>query len=250
MKSKFVVLLFMLIISFLAKADKIHRRDRTICEYKGEKIAVEILSPEKYSSPEDADYGNTIQITQNNKTNQVQLNDQGIGRYRMTKIYNEICPKLVAIPFKDDQLIFVVLKDQRPFTDKAMLLFYNFKTQISNFVETNVASKSIFIDENKIFIKTSKYDYQEKYGHVTIEGQKYLYIEKAFEPWLSFDGQNFKFDQEMTYQKFELKNFLKRSNLQRLINPQEATYRIALNHQTKKSCFSIERAEWSCISKL
>lgn len=246
MKTKVTILLFMLLISFFANAEKTYRNDHDVCTYKCEIIDIDLRTHEQYLVSEDDEYGQIVFLQHKYKTTKVDLRDMGIGRYRMLKLYNDLCPKVLAISSKEDEVAFFFMKDNRPFSDLAMILFYNLKTHDFELVETNLPVRGALMKDKKLFFKVAKKDSDNKYGTTLINNQKYNFVEKPLEPWVSFDGKHFKLDPEYTYEKFEYKNLLKKSKLHNLKDFKNAIYTIAVNPSLKKQCLSFNRSEWVC----
>lgn len=245
MKTKLLVLLFMLLASFFAKAEKTYRHDHDVCKFNGEIIDVDVRSFDQYSVSEDDEYGQVVLIRHKEKNRQIDLRDMGMGRYRMLKLYNDLCPKLLAIPSGPHEVAFFFMKDNRPFADLLMVLFYNTKTHESELVATNMPVKGALSKDKKLFFKTSK-NMELKSGTTLINGKKFNFIEKPLEPWVSFDGKNFRLDLELSFEQFEYKHLLTKSILGTLKDYKQATYRIAANPLLKKQCLSLNQGDWIC----
>lgn len=246
MKTKMLVVFFMLMVSFFAKAEKTYRHDHTLCNYKGEKIHLDIRSFEEFSDSSDDEYGEVVLITHQGKSIKVNLQNQGIGRYTLLKNYNDYCPKVLAMPVKGDEIAFFLMKDNRPFADQVMVLYFNIKTQDAEIMATKINSRSGFLKDRKVYLKVAKDNREEKYGTVVIGNEKFNYIEKNFEPWVSFDGKNFQFDRQVTQEKFEHKKLLSPSLLDGFDAYKENKYKLAVNPMLKKSCISLNNSEWVC----
>ncbi len=246
MKTKFIVLLFMTLISFFAKAEKTYRNDHDVCTYKSQIIDIDLRSPEQYLVSEDDEYGQTVFLQHKNSTTKVDLRDMGIGRYRMLKLYNSLCHKILAISSKEEEVAFFFLKDNRPFADLGIILFYNLKTHETELVETNLPVRTAIMKDRKLLFKVAKKDSDNKYGTIQINNLKYHFVEKPIEPWVSFDGKNFKLDPVYTYEKFEYKKLLKKSDLDKLKDIKNAIYTIAVNPLNKGQCLSFNGGGWVC----
>lgn len=246
MKTKVMILVFMFLISFFAKAEKTYRNDHDVCTYQDETIDIDLRSYEQYLVSEDDEYGQIVFLQHKNKTTRIDLRDMGIGRYRMLKLYNDLCPKALAISAKADEVAFFFMKDNRPLADLAMILFYNLKTHESELVATNLPVRGALMKDKKLFFKMAKKESDNKYGTTLINNQKFNFVEKPLEPWVSFDGKHFKLDPEYTYEKFEYKNLLKKSDLEDLKDFKNAIYSFAVNPSLKKKCLSFNNGKWIC----
>jgi hypothetical protein len=246
MKTKMMIVVFMLLASFFAKAEKTFRHDHAVCKVQGEKIEFEILSKLEFTSSEDDEYGEVIILKHKGKNIEVVLNDSGMGRYRLLRGENNVCGKLLAMKRKENEAAFFFLKDNRPFPDTVIVLYYNVKSQEVDFMPSKIQAKVGFFSEGKVFLKFASSDRTEKFSNVVINGQKFTTFEKTLEPWISFDGKNFKLDRDMTYERFEYKDLLKKSSLNDLDEFKENKYQIAANPSLKKSCISLNNSEWTC----
>lgn len=246
MKTKMLIIAFMLFISFFAKAEKTYRSDHSDCNFKGEKIDLDIRSHQRYSTSEDDEYGDTVLIGHAGKSIKLNLNDNGTGRFRLLKAENEICSKVLALSVKSDEVAFFIMKDNRPFADTVMVLYYNVKTHEADFMPSKIQAKVALYSNGKAYFKLASEDVSKKYGDATIKQIKYTTIEQTLEPWISFDGKNFKLDRQMTYDQFEPKGLLKPSMLVGLNEFKEIKYRIAINPLTKSNCLSFNQGRWIC----
>ncbi len=246
MKIKILIVSFMLMASFFAKAEKTYRHDHSACLVQGEKVEFEIRSKIEFINREDADYGEIIILTHKKKTIEVVLNDSGIGRYRLFRGENDNCNKILSMKGKENEATFFFLKDNRPFPDTVIVLYYNLKTQEVDFMPSKIQAKVGLFSEGKVYLKLASSDTSEKFSTVVINGQKFNTFEKVLEPWISFDGKSFKLDRDMTYARFEYKDLLKKSSLNDLNEFKENKYQIAANPSLKQSCISINNSEWTC----
>lgn len=247
MKTKISLILFMIAMSFLVKAESQFRRDYSSCEFKNEKVGIELLSRDQFASSEDDDYGDILQINHNGKKHAVILNDDGIGRYKLLLANNEFCSKVLAIPTKDSEVAFFVLKDNRPMPHKLIVLYYNLKTKVTEFVPSIIKVNEGLYQDGRAFFKLAADDTREKSGKIKIGKDEYNFVEKVLEPWISFDGRRFKLDYEMTYNQFEQKAFVQKSTFENLREFQEAKYQLAIHPESQRRCLSIATQKWNCL---
>lgn len=245
MKTNFVLALFLFFIS-AAQAEKLYLKDRTDCLINGEKINLDLSSTNRITTAEDDEYGERISLQHRGRKITINTNDNGIGRYRMFNANNEICSKPLALKVGTDEIAIFLSKDNRPFANTVMVLYYNLKTGEADFMASKIQSRAAFSMDGKAYFKLATNDQTEKFGTVVIREKKYSYIEKAFEPWISFDGKNFKLDRAVTYRLFEHSELLKQDMLDELNEFRDIRYKVASNPALKKTCLTIHDSEWIC----
>ncbi len=246
MKSKVIVAVFMILVSVLARADRTYIKDRTDCRVSGLNFSLELRSAEKYSTSDDDSYGDHIVINYQERSFPVVLNDQGIGRYRLLNADNRLCTKPLAIKISDAEVAIFLSKDNRPFANTVVVLHYNLKTQVAEIFASKIQASNAYYSDGKAYFKQAPHDTEEKSGTVFIGNEKFNFVEKTFEPWISFDGKIFRLDREITYNKFDQKDLLPKSRLENLNEFQEIKYKVALSPKLGKSCLSFNHQDWVC----
>lgn len=245
MKTNIVLALFLIFMS-AAQADKMHLKDRTDCEISGQRINIDISSKNRITSSDDDEYGEHISLQHNGRTINIETKDNGIGRYRLFTASNEICTKPLAIKFGSHDVAIFLSKDNRPFANTVMVLYYNTRTHEADFMASKIQSRSAFSMDGKAYFKLATNDQAEKFGTVVIGKNRYNFIEKTFEPWISFDGKNFRLDRAVTYRLFEHSDLLKQNMLDDLNEFREIKYKIASNPTLKKTCLALHEGDWVC----
>lgn len=231
MKTKAFVLLFMLLVSFFLKAEESFVHDHDICRFNNTTIDLEIRGWEKYTTVTESDYGEFIHVRYPSGSTRISTGES-FGRYRMLKSTNDICNKVLALPVRQGELAFFILKDNRPFTDELMVLYFHPKTHKSELVKARIFVKEGKVIDKKVFFRLGK-DEETKVGTLTMGNKKFNTMEKPFEPWVSFDGTRFKLDREMSYEQFEYKSLLNKNDFDKIHDLSEATFKIASNGREK-----------------
>jgi hypothetical protein len=245
MKTKFFVLFFMIFLSVFAKAEvKTYRHDYSECKYGENNIVLEIRSPQLYASAEESEYGEVIVLRQNGKNKTIDMNDNGIGRYRMVKLMNDNCSSVLAIPFNKDEIAFFLLKDNRPMIDYLTVLYYNTKSGEAEVIPTKISVKTALLRGGKAFFRIGKEASEQKYATKVLNNQKFNTIEKQFESLISFDGTHFKTDRDMSYDYFEYKHLLPRGTFDGIKDLNKVSYQVATSGN--KTCLSFDNGEWFC----
>lgn len=245
MRTQIILGLFLVFMS-AAQAEKLYLKDRTDCAIGSEKISIDISSKNRITSSEDDEYGESIALQHNGRTINIETNDNGFGRYRLFSGHNEICTKPLALKMNHNEIAIFLSKDNRPYANTVMVLYYNTRTQVADFMASKIQSRAAFTLDGKAFFKLATNDQSEKIGTVTIDKNRYNYIEKTFEPWISFDGKNFKLDRAVTYRLFEHSDLLKKNMLAELNEFREVKYRLASNPTLKKTCLALHDSDWVC----
>lgn len=245
MKKNLFLFLFMVLIATFARAEKTYVKDSTECTFQGEKILLELRSENLITDSEDDYFGETISIRHNGKTSVVQALDIP-GRYRFFRQASDYCNKALSLNINLHTIAIFLAKDNRPFADNLMVLYYNTKSGASDIVATKITTNEGFAHGSKTFFRLASDNCTEKMGHVLIDNERYTWIEKTIEPWVSFDGKNFRLDQNMTFEKFHHKHLLKRTDLNGLSAFKEMKYKIASQSKTGKTCLSVNNDEWKC----
>jgi hypothetical protein len=242
MRAKILVLFFMLALSFMVKAqeDKTYLRDRSTCDFGGKKFELEIRSNQLYAESTEMEYGEVIVL--NKKV--IEMNDQGIGRYRMITLMNEHCSKSLAMPIKKDHIAFFFLKDNRPFTDQLTVFYYNLKTHATQVLSTQLTVRSAVKKAKHVYFRLARDSVEPKFETILIENQKFNTTEKPFETWVAFDGVKFKTDLGMSYDYFEFKDLLPRITFETTKDLGTATYKVAT--RGKQKCLSFKDSAWVC----
>lgn len=246
MKTKLTVLIFMLILSFFAKAEKTYRHDHDVCKVHGETIDIDLHAFEQYSDSEDDEYGEIVFLKHKSSTIRVDLRTNDIGRFRMMKLFNEHCPKVLTITLPDNEIAFFFQKDNRPFQDQVVVLFYNTKTRAHEVMVSEISGKNYFLKNNRLYLKATKDDSEASTGSVIINKQKFSFIERKLDPWISFDGRHTKLEPDLTWERFEYNGFIRKAEFKALKHLFQAKYRIAFNPFSRKKCLSINDGEWRC----
>lgn len=235
----------MVALSFIVKAeDKSYIRDRSECRFETARLNLEIRSPDLYTQHSESEYGNTITLKHNGQVKPIVMNEAEIGRYRFLSIHNSICSKGVALPINEKLIAFLFLKDNRPFTDQLTILYYNIQTKVTEVISTKVSIKNAFLKDGKVYLRHSKDQSEQKFGSLIMDNKKFNYVEKHFEPWVSFDGQHFKTDMDMSFDAFEHKHLLDRKTFSNFKQLNKLTYKLATHGA--KNCLSFENLPWVC----
>ncbi|WP_408095820.1 hypothetical protein ACJVC5_12320 [Peredibacter sp. HCB2-198] len=234
--------------------DKTYTHDNTFCRVDGKRIEIEVKSLYQYTAPDEAEYGEDLFVIANGKKTPIKFNSNNIGRYRLFKGNNNYCTKAFSIRLNESELAMFFLKDNRPFNDQLLYMVYDFKKNaVVRTSETIFLSEKAEVKNNRLHFLSKPEVIEKDSGVVSIEGKPYYFSEKAFLPWVSFNGQEFVLNMERSFEEFEGKKlfkdlniFVQFSTLNQLKLNQFTTYKIAVNHELKRTCISFDDNVWKC----
>lgn len=239
MKTKFFVLLFMMGVSFFLKAEENFLHDRDTLNTPNGKIILEIRGRDKYTTVTDSDYGEFIYVGHPGRSVRVETQDE-FGRYRMLKSHNDLSSKVFTASTRTGELAIFILKDNRPFTDELFIL--NARTK--KLLKTGLFVKEAVKENGHAYVHIGR-ESENKSGTVIMGQKKYNYIEKPVEPWYRFENYEFVLDPEMTYEKFEYKEAVKKSEFKKIDLHKNSSYKITRS-KTQKLCLSFSNDPLVC----
>ncbi|WPU66842.1 hypothetical protein [Peredibacter starrii] len=234
--------------------DKTYTHDNTFCRVDGKRIEIEVKSLYQYTALDEAEYGEDLFVIADGNKTQLKFNSDNIGRYRLLKGTNDYCTKALSIRLNESELALFFLRDNRPFNDQLLYMVYDFKKNIVlRTSETIFLTEKAQVKNNRLHFLSKPEVIEKDSGIVQIEGKPYYFSEKAFLPWVNFNGVDFILDLERSFEDFEGKKFFKDLNsfvqfstLNQLKLNQFTTYKIAVNHELKRTCISFDENVWKC----
>lgn len=125
MKKNLLIFLFMVLVATIARAEKTYIKNRTECHFNGDKIFVDIRSKNLITDKADNEYGEVIEVRQGKNIYALKMTDKITSRYRFAKTQEAPCFKPLTDKVNERTLGVFIMKDNRPFADKLMMLYYN-----------------------------------------------------------------------------------------------------------------------------
>lgn len=215
-----------------------YSHDNTFCRLGENSIELEIRSSEQYTHPDESEYGEFLIIKQDQKLQKVVPHK--IGRYRLLKGVDANCSKSLSLRLNEEQLAIFLLKNNKPFKDLLVILNYNFKTKEFSTLETQYRVNEARINDGKLIFESASEDCEKRIGQVTIDNQKYNFIEKEFEPWYSFDGNQFKLDESTSYMEFEWRYLYPDTRTFYQHMKRQKKFMIATNFASNRACIALD----------
>jgi hypothetical protein len=246
MSTKFFVVLFMILASFLARAEKTYKKSSTECSFADQKISFVLSDRQRFTSSEDDDYGETLTVRLGVDVQQLDLSERSGGRYRFIESQNSICSNPLAMKIDEDEFAIFLGRDNRPFPDTLVVVQYNVRTKSLHFTKTKIQARAAFSDGTRSYFRLSNGSTADQFGTVHIGSKRFNFIDKTLEPWISFDGKNFRLDRETTFERFEHKRLIKKTDLEHLSEFQDLRYKYATSPGQSKECFSLNGGPWNC----
>lgn len=245
MKSKILLFFLMFFIAAFAKAEKTYVKDRAECALDGNRITLELRSADLLTEAPDDDYGDALRIEYKETIYPVKLGDGISRRYRLLRGQSKLCNKPLALRISAEEIAIFLSRDNRPFPNQLMVLFFNVKTRTSDVVETKILTSSGLVSGERAFFKLAARA-PKSFGTVIIDQEKYQYVEETLEPWIAFDGKNFRLDRKLTYERFEHRSLITPGAFAALNEFRDLRYRIAVNPKGGQRCISLNQKNWSC----
>lgn len=229
--------------------DNSYPRDNTFCNYKGQRIEFQIRGIDKLTTKPDKNYGEFVFFkTKENPSKLIPLLDFNSDTFRLFPDKNNICSKSHAFPINESTFSILFLKENRPFKDKLMILFFNVTTMnASKVIETNYPVDLIKPSSDGFLIRSSGEKFDFTAGKITINGMTYIYHEKSFPVWIKFSSEKFQVMNKLTFEEFPWKNHFGNESDFYLHSGWDKKNEVftkdrvifAINHENKKECISI-----------
>lgn len=229
-----------------------YSRDNSFCHYAGQPFELQIRSIDRYSQPDDRDYGEYPFIIQKGISYKVDFS-QNIGRYRFIYSREKECSKTLTIPLNKDEITLFFAQDARPRPDNLVLVHYNPTTRTARIIHTNEPIRQYYQVRYKLFF--SSYQADTQMSTIDFAGAKYNYIRSALPIWKKYENNQITVVLNETYNQFEWNNYF--TDIEEFKKSFEwdeekkifkkNNFEIIFNYQLKKRCLHISQ-EWRCRS--
>jgi hypothetical protein len=251
-----LLFLILVMLSFVVKAegytyDQTYTHDNTYCHYAKTSIEIEVRSREKYTEPQDGEFGEYVYLLAGEKKKLLAMNDHNIGRYRLLKGKNNVCSKALSIPLNQQEIAIFMARENKPLADTLTILYFNTRTGSSEVINTEIKTSKAIVENGKVYFKKAGDQCNQTTGYTNIDGNRFTYTKKDFEPWMIFDGKSFIVDKDKTFDTYEGKKYYASS--QDFFQNQNGSLIIkeAINPGLKTKCISFTEIDgWKCISYL
>ena len=246
MKTLFLILTLFSFQAYASDYALTFPRDNTFCHFDDKSVEIKIRGFDQYTQMTDGFYGERLFLEKDGNKTFIRMNDNGIGRYRFLRGESQHCGKALSIVVGKSEVAIFLAKDNRPFPDTLLVLYYNFESGLSEVIATNKAVTEASMHSNRLYLRHKGDPCKIETGKVLIEGETYQYVQSEFEPWIYFDGSNFHEDRMKTYKSYEGNLFYYSENDFYKSKGESHLIKIAMNHQLKRKCISFANDSWKC----
>lgn len=244
--------------------EKTFPRDNTFCQNSKQRIEIIIRGETKYNDPIEKGFGEFFFVKDlSEKLFLLELNKGRSDSYKLFLGKGSECSKSFGYKIGDDTLAVLLLKENKPFKEKLVIQFFDYKSLIpKEFLETNYLTDKVKKTSNGFAFNTFSERYESEIGKVTINDVPYTYQDRDFPQWMGYSPKGFETLPDMTFAKLPWKksfsdeaDFLSFSAW----DSKEKNFKnkflyIAVNHSLKKGCilFLSERKKptgsdpWRC----
>jgi hypothetical protein len=226
--------------------EKSYPRDNTFCSFKGKRIEFLIRGGNKFTEMNERGFGDLLFYRYPSKRPKLlKLNQSRADTYSLFKGVSPMCSKSHAYQINDTTMAVLLLKENKPFKEKLALQMVDLTTLLpKDFVETNFGTDKAIKTEEGFAFRTYSENHNPDFGEIKIEGETFIFQEKAFPQWVEYSARGFELNSELTFFKFpwkshfkDLTDFFEATNfiqLEKKFN--KSIFYFAVNHKLKKEC--------------
>lgn len=233
--------------------EKTYPRDNTFCSHKNQRVELLIRGSHKFTESKDNGYGEFIFYRRDNKkVKLLELNSIRGDTYRFFLGTSPHCSKSHGYQIDSSTMAILLLKENKPFTDKLVIQLFDMTTLTpKNVIETNYQAEKAFKIKDGFVFKSTPEMFNPDMGKVKINGEDFIYQERAFPLWINYTAAGFETSLDVTFAKSPWKKSFKDVDDFIAVTGWNAaekkftkmiTYE-AVNHKIKKKCLLIIEAK-------
>lgn len=233
--------------------EKTYPRDNTFCSHKNQRVELLIRGSHKFTESKDYGYGEFIFYRRDSKKIKLlELNSIRGDTYRFFLGTSPHCSKSHGYQIDPSTMAILLLKENKPFTDKLVIQNFDMTTLTpKNVIETNYSVEKAFKIKDGFVFKSVPEMFNPDMGKVKIEGQDFIYQERAFPLWINYTAAGFEISLDVTFAKTPWKKAFKDVDDFIAVTGWNATEKKftkaiayeAVNHKIKKKCLLIIEAK-------
>lgn len=235
--------------------DKTYVRDNSYCRLENKRFEIEVRSFERYTSYDEAEYGEHAFIIQNDKYRLLPLNEKLIGRYKFLKGEDKNCTKSLSLKIGKSGLVVFFQKDNRPFLDTLSMVYYDDVTGQIDIKETHLPIQKAWMKDNLLHVYSHESLSNPELGKAQIRGKEFIYNEKPLGSIYIFDGKTISVDSKKSYESFpykksvktieEFEKLFKWNSTRNVFDVKKFYYAVHMN--TRQECIRAEgSSDWNC----
>lgn len=226
--------------------DKSFTHDNSFCRFAGQSIEFEVRSYDQYTSMEDSEYGEFIVYKYPNGYKLLNMNNDGIGRFRLLKGTTPHCSKALYIQSNTNEVSVFFARENKPFGDTLTVLSINLKTNSYKVLNTAYRVKNVQLSGPALLFQVGADPSFQETGKIKISDKTFIYTKKGIEPFILFDGKQFKIDRKRTFEFYGGDIFFKsEEDFVRHKRDYQEIYS-ATNLERTQKCLSFDGLSWQC----
>lgn len=226
--------------------EKTFTHDNSYCRFDGRTIEFEVRSYDQYTSMEDSEYGEFVVHKTMKGYTLLNMNNQGIGRYRLLKGTNAYCSKSLGIQVNNKEFSIFFAKENRPFGDTLTVLTFNLKSNAYKVMNTDIRVRNEQISDDSLLFQAGADPSLQETGKTLILNETFHYTKKGIEPFTRFDGKEFTVDRKRTFEFYGGETFFKNEEAFFNQKHQHQIIYFATNLERTKKCLSFDGQNWQC----
>lgn len=252
MKNLFIITISLSLL-FAAKSknafEKSYPRDNTFCSYEGKRVEFQIRGESKYTDTREKGYGEFIFYRVDKKDPKLMaLNDFRSDSFKLFLGKSKICSKSLAYGINSKTFAVLFLRENRPFRDKLVIQLFDIGAmEPANFIETPFSVDKVKKIAGGFSFRAFKDNHKLDAGKITINGTEYIYHEKDFSEWVTYQNNKFETNGELSFKNFPWKQYFKDINDFYSVTgwlPGEKKFTneiiyLAINHKLERGCFLV-----------
>jgi hypothetical protein len=249
----FFIITFSLSLLWAAKSKNAfevsYPRDNTFCNYKGKRVQFLIRGESKYTESREKGYGEFIFYKIDEMSPKLMpLNDFRSDTFKLFPGQSKICSKSLGITINTNTFAVLFLKENKPFKDKLVIQLFDITSMTpKDFIETTYSVDKVRELTNGFSFRAFKDNHKLDAGKINIQGTEYIYHEKDFSQWVTYQNNKFEIDGKLSFENFPWKEYFK--NIEDFYSTtgwiaEEKKFNneiifFAVNHKLKKGCLLV-----------
>ncbi|MFA7613350.1 MAG: hypothetical protein WCY48_03870 [Candidatus Caldatribacteriota bacterium] len=231
--------------------DTTFSRDNSYCSYNQSRFELQIRSIDRYSQPNDRDYGEFPFIVSKGIRYKITNFNKNIGRFRFIYSKEQECSKTLAIPLNKEEITLFYALDSRPHPDTLILVHFNPQKAKARIINTELPIKEYYEVGDKLYF--SSYIPKANMSTIDFDGHQYTLLQSVLPQWKIYHQNKITNDLTQTFNQFEWKNYFQDLNEfkkhfewnKKTQSFNKEHFEIIFNYQLKKRCLKVLH-EWRC----
>lgn len=241
--------------------DGTRARSNAVCYINGKRLEIFLRSQftSRFSDPSENGSGEYVFYTSGERKDAKHLPELKPYDYRFFKGENSLCARTMAFMVNKKLLAVLLTKENSPQKDKLLIQLFDAKTlEPKKLFETDYPCDAVASFENGFaFINHIDRESDSEMGKVNFDGDDYVYQDRTFSEWITFDGEKFQVNPQLTFKNSPLKDFFKNEAEFLSVsgwNPIKKQFSnqiiyVAVNYGIKKQCLLMSNVKLTLTGK-